>query len=102
MLETQAGLYFTGELVGEPDPAHVQVESQLLVLVKPHHVAPPQRVWLLLESGVERFSCCCGARASCLREQKGLEGRSGVWRRFGVEWLRDGEDEQMPEIATMI
>ena len=33
---------------------------------------------------------------------EGLEGRSEVWRCFGVEWLRDGEDEQMPEIEAMI
>lgn len=45
----EPGLHFAEEFVGEADPAHVQVQAQILVLVQPIHVPLPQLAGVLLE-----------------------------------------------------
>lgn len=44
-----SGLHFAEEVVTEPDPTHIQVETQLLVLVQPIHVPLPQLAGVLFE-----------------------------------------------------
>lgn len=45
----QPGFHLPDKLVGEPDPAHVHEQPQLLVLVQPVHVPPPELDGILLE-----------------------------------------------------
>jgi len=50
----EPGLHLRDELVSETDPAHVQVQPQILVLVQPVHVPPPQRTRVFLQQTLLR------------------------------------------------
>lgn len=46
----ETGLHLVNELVGEPDPTDIEVESELLVLVKPVNVSPPQSMGIFVQT----------------------------------------------------
>lgn len=80
----QSGLHLPDKLIGEPDPAHVQEQPQLLVLVQPVYVPPPQLDGVLLESRPRRGEGR-GAEA-----RRGLTGDGPGWGWAAREGDREG------------